>query len=128
MKALLVLAALGVTIAPAAAQRHRAPLGTETVINNAANGGIRNFQPGPSGSSTIYLQDRRLLWYRVDLSGPCFPERSLNQVGFRTGPDNRLDRLSSIYSLRFAKRVCGVRSITASAPPAGQPGGPKPSR
>ena len=109
---------------PPLAQQHRVPLGQETTIPYASPGGIRNIQPGSPDSSIVFLQDRRLLWYRVTLSGPCFPDRSLNQLGFRTNTDGQLDRLSTIYSLRPPARSCGVRSITASGPPPGQPGAP----
>lgn len=94
----------------------------ETVIRDAGNGGIRNFQQGPAGSSIVFLQDRTQRWYRVTLSGPCVPDRSLQTILFRTDATGTFDRFSQIASRRYPGQVCGVRSIVASPPPPGQPG------
>ena len=93
----------------------------ETVIHHAANGGIRNFQPGPPRSSVVYLQDRRLKWYRVTLTGPCLPDRSLQAISFKTDSTGTFDRFSQIASRRYPGRTCGVRSIVDSPAPPGQP-------
>lgn len=93
----------------------------ETVIHFAANGGISNIQPGPPRSNLVYLQDRRLQWYRVTLTDPCLPDRTLQTVTFTTDVSGTFDRFSRIGSLRFLGRVCGVTSIVESPAPPGQP-------
>ncbi len=112
---------LSLLLALAAAPRADVP--RETVIRYAANGGIRNVETGPPGSDIVYLQDRTLRWYRVTMTGPCLPDRSLQTIAFRTDALGTFDRFSQIVSLRFPDRACGVRSIVASdAPPAQPPG------
>ncbi len=102
----------------------KAPLGAETTITFASNGGIRNYHPGEPG--IVYLQDRRLRWYRVRLSGDCLQSRTgLDTLAFETDVTGTFDRFSTIRSSRFPAQVCGVTSIRSSLPPAGQPGAPK---
>ena len=122
----MIFALLALTAAsPALAQ---IPLGTETTIPYAANGGIRNMQAEGSGSNIIYLQDRTQRWYKVVLSGPCLPDRTLDAISFKTDSNGTFDRFSQIRSLKNPERTCGVTSIVGSAPPEGQPGAPKSAR
>lgn len=114
----VILAALTIAL-PASAQVRT--YGKQTVIQNAGDGGIRNVEQGPSGSNIVYLQDRTLRWYQVTLTGPCFPDRTQDTVIYRTGPDRRLDRFSTIASARYPTRSCGVTSILRSDAPRQQP-------
>ena len=97
----------------------------ETTIPFAAGGGIRNFEAGPAGSNIVYLQSRTLRWYRVTLSGPCLPDRTLQTLTFRTDVNGTFDRFSQIGSTRYPNRVCAVNSVVRSDPPPGQPGANK---
>ena len=115
------LAALASLTAVAAAAQTR-QIGIETNIVDAGNGGIRNVEAGPPGSNLVYLQDRRLRWYAVKMSGPCLSDRALDTIGFSTDTTGTFDRFSQITSTRYPGRVCGVTSIVTSAPPPGQPG------
>ncbi|WP_147276261.1 hypothetical protein [Sphingomonas aracearum] len=122
---LLVSFALAATVSlPAALHAQKEPQGKETTIDFAA-GGIINFQPEGRDSNIVYLQDRRLRWYKVTLTGPCLPDATQNTIVYRPSPGNRLDRFSSISSTRYPQLNCGITSITTSAPPPGQPGSAK---
>jgi len=101
--------------------------GQETSIPFAA-GAIRNFQAGPVGSNIIYLQSRTLRWYRVTLSGPCLPDRTLQTLIFKTNGNGSFDRFSQIGSTRYPNRLCAVNSVVRSAPPLGQPGAKRTSK
>lgn len=111
--------ALFTTALPAAAQVRT--YGGETVISNAANGGIRIVERGAPDGSMLYMLDRTQRWYQVTLSGPCFPNPTNDTLIYRTAIDNRLDRLSQIASTRFPGRVCRVTSILRSDAPPQQP-------
>lgn len=121
----LVLTALTIALPTSA---HIRTYGKQTVIQNAGGGGIRNVEQGPSGSDIVYLQDRTLRWYQVTLTGPCFPNRTQDTVIYRTGPDRRLDRFSTITSARYPTRSCGITSILRSDAPPQQPSVRKPTR
>lgn len=110
----IILAAL-ITALPASAQVKT--YGKQTVIENAGGGGIRNVEQGPAGGNIVYLQDRTLRWYQVTMTGPCFPDRTQDTVIYRTGPDQRLDRFSTIASTRYPTRSCGITSILRSDAP-----------
>lgn len=73
-KALIVLLATAATTPSAAKVPVKRPLGAETVITFAGNGGIRNYEPGQPG--VVFLQDRQLRWYRVQLTGDCLQSRT----------------------------------------------------
>jgi len=115
--ALLALAAQGAPAAPASSASEQ-----ETTIPFAAGGGIRNFEAGPAGSNIIFLQSRTLRWYRVTLSGPCLPDRTLQTLIFKTNGNGAFDRFSQIGSTRYPNRLCAVNSVVRSDPPPGQPG------
>lgn len=111
--------ALLATALPASAQVRT--YGGETVIRNGASGGIRTTERGAPDGSVLYLQDRMLRWYRVTLSGPCFPDLPNDTLIYRTVSDDRIDRFTTIGSRRYPGRVCGVRSILRSDAPPQQP-------
>lgn len=123
-KFLIATAALAIVLAPAtaSAQRSRVVVGKETTISYAANGGLRNWQAGPRGSNIVHVQDRRMRWYQVTLSGPCIRERSSFPLQFRTRNDGQFDRFSQVWSRDRPGAICGVKSIKTSLPPKGQPG------
>lgn len=121
----IILAALAIAL-PASAQAKT--YGKQTIIQNAAGGGIRRVEQGPRGSSIIYLQDRTLRWYQVTLTGPCFPNRTQDTLVYRTGPDGQLDRFSTIASAHFPTRACGIVSILRSDAPPQQPAERKPTQ
>lgn len=112
----IALAALAVA-APAIAKER--PIGVETVIQNASNGGIRAFEI--ESPSIVYLRDRRERWYRVELTGGCFWLTKLRTLSFDTDATGRFDRFSSV---RSEQHSCGVVSIKTSAAPRSQPPAP----
>jgi|GEM_PF-1748302 len=124
MRAVPCLALAVMITAPAVARPDR-PLGVETAIVNVGNGGLRNWVSGEPGSDTMFVQDRRLRWYRVALTGNCVNRPGNDTVRYTTDVTGRFDRFSKISTLRQPTRVCGVTSIRTSAPPAGQPGAHK---
>jgi hypothetical protein len=110
----------------ASAAQHQRQIGKETAIPFASNGGIRNWQAGPPKSGIIYVQDRRLDWYRVEMSGPCIETKGGPMtVLYTTDNNGRFDTFSKLTFPDYADRTCGVKSITTSLPPSGQPGAPK---
>ncbi|HVI99260.1 MAG TPA: hypothetical protein VM657_09365 [Sphingomonas sp.] len=120
------IVAAGACAAPAQSERK---IGVETKIVNAANGGIRNWQAGPPKSSLLYMQDRTLKWYKVTMSGPCIQTRAGPvTVVYTTDNIGTFDRFSRLTFPDFGNQACGVKSITTSAPPPGQPGAPKPEQ
>ncbi len=116
---LALLASVTAFVTPAAAQ-HR-ELGKETIIPSAA-GGLRNWQAGPAGSNIVFVQDRRMLWYKVAMTGPCMSNHDDAALNYRTDATGNFDRFSQVWSERLPSVVCGVQSITTSAAPKGQPG------
>lgn len=108
--ATIAAAVLAGAVAPAVAQ----PAVPEPV--SAVRGGILDWQPGPNKSS-IFVQDRRMRWYKVELTGPCSDRFGGEPLIFEGGPMNELDRFSSIRSARNPYVVCGVSAIETSAPP-----------
>ena len=116
----LVLAATAATIAfapTAQAQKHRV-IGQETSIAFASNGGIRNWERGPRGSNLLYLQDRTLRWYQVQLNGPCLDLSIRQTLIYQTDPLGRLDTFSTISSADRPQIRCQIKSIkTSLAPP-----------
>jgi hypothetical protein len=124
---LIAAASLSFPGIASAAQHHR-PIGQETTIPFASNGGIRNWEAGPPKSGIIYVQDRRLDWYRVEMSGPCIESRGGPlTVVYTTDNSGAFDRFSRLTFPDYAGRTCGVTSIKTSLPPPGQPGAPKPA-
>jgi hypothetical protein len=117
--ALAAIAAASVAV-PAAAQKP--PIGQETVIPFAANGGIRNFTRGES-ADIVYLQSRTNDWYRVTLTGPCLAADTLDTLLYSTDASGTLDRFSQLRSRRFPNQTCGVRTIVRSEPPPNRPKG-----
>ncbi len=107
-------------------QQAQREIGAETKITFAANGGIRNWQAGPPDSGVLYMQDRSLNWYKVEMSGPCIQSRGGPlTVHYTTDTNGTFDRFSTLSFPDYGERTCGVKSITASTPPPGQPGAPK---
>ena len=110
----------------ASAAQHQRPIGKETTIAFASNGGIRNWEAGPPKSGIIYVQDRRLDWYRVEMSGPCIESKGGPlTVVYTTDNGGAFDTFSRLTFPDYGHRTCGVKSITTSLPPPGQPGAPK---
>ena len=126
---MILLTAAGVAVslaAGASAAQHSRPIGKETSIPFASNGGIRNWEAGPPKSGIIYVQDRRLDWYRVEMSGPCIQSKGGPlTVIYTTDNSGMFDTFSKLTFPDYANRTCGVKSITTSLPPPGQPGAPK---
>lgn len=124
-KIFLTLAAITcVAASPAAAQQkaigHK-EIGVETSIPFADHGGIRNWTNGPFGTNTLYVQDRRQLWYQVELSGPCANDSFLT-IAYETGATGHFDRFSRLWSTRDPQMRCSVLSVKTALPPEGQPG------
>lgn len=114
----IILVGLALLAAPALAAQ-----GKQTVISNASNGGIRDYQAGAPGE--VFLRDRTERWYRVALTGDCLDSKTnLATLKFSTDTTGTFDRFSRVSSSRYPGRVCGVTSIVASPPPPGQPGAP----
>ncbi len=113
---LLTLLAATVPL-PAQEAPQTRPIGVETQISFAANGGIRDWRRGPEDSNIVYLQARNLRWYEVTLTGPCLDNTSFEPMIYTTGPGGALDRFSRISSARNPDLVCGVESIKTSLPP-----------
>jgi hypothetical protein len=90
--------------------------GQETVITSAANGGLRDWERGPE-PDTLLVRDRTERWYRIVLSGDCPSSGSLDALTYTTDVTGRFDRFSRLRFLRYPNVICGVRSITRSAPP-----------
>ncbi|MCM8731869.1 hypothetical protein ACFO8O_12950 [Hephaestia sp. GCM10023244] len=120
------VAAASALAAPTPAERK---IGVETRITFASGGGIRNWQAGPPESGILYMQDRTLKWYKVTLSGPCIETRvGPMTVVYTTDSTGTFDTFSRLTFPDYPGRVCGVKSIRTSLPPAGQPGAPKPAK
>jgi hypothetical protein len=112
----IIVIALAVIAAPVLAGQDK-----QTVIVNASNGGIRDYQAGAPGE--VFLRDRTERWYRVALTGDCLDSKTDQAaLSFSTDTTGTFDRFSRVSSSRFPGRVCGVKSIVASPPPPGQPG------
>ncbi|WP_147414260.1 DUF6491 family protein [Sphingomonas gilva] len=94
----------------------------EATIKFAANGGIRSFQV--ADQATVYLQDRRLAWYRVDLSSPCLRAGDNGALYIETDVNGTFDTFSQIRSSKYPEIRCGIDRIVTSSPPSGQPGTP----
>lgn len=120
---LVLIAALAATAAtPALAQQSR-KIGEETTIPYSAAGAIRQYVVDRDDHSIVDMQDSRMRWYRVKLSGDCLPpDNQATLITQTRGPNNRLDRFSLIGSSRYPGRLCGVDSIVNAVPPPGQPG------
>jgi hypothetical protein len=118
----LVLA-IALIAAPALAAPQQQGVGKETSISFAGNGGLRNWQAGPRGSNRVYVQDRRLRWYAVQLSGDCIRGNNGSPTfRYTTDANGRFDTFSRVSSSDTPYAVCAVESIKTSLPPAGQPG------
>ena len=125
--ALTVAFATAALASAAGAVQHSRAVGVETTIPFAGNGGIRNWEAGPPKSGVIYVQDRRLKWYRVQMSGPCIQSKGGPlTVQYTTDNNGTFDTFSKLSFPDYGNRTCGVESIKTSLPPPGQPGAPKP--
>ena len=106
-----------------------APLGHETTIPFAGNGGLRDWEPGVPNSGVVYVRDRRQRWYQVTLTGPCVRDRALDTLSYTTDTNGTFDRFSRVSVARYPQQVCGVTSIRTSLPPPARHGqGVRPPR
>lgn len=122
----LLIAGTATTGCAAQTQQQR-EVGVETTIPYA-NGGIRNWESGPADSNIVYVQDRRLYWYKIELTGPCIDtDVGPMTVQYTTNVAGSLDTFSKLTFPDYAGRTCGIKRITTSLPPPGQPGAPEPS-
>ena len=114
----ILIAAIPALLAPlSSAEAQSRPIGQETTIA-FASGGIKDWEAGPRGSDTVYLQDRTLHWYLVTLSGPCLENAGSDTLIYKTDNLGRLDRFSMIAAARTPQMRCRVESIkTSLAPP-----------
>jgi hypothetical protein len=118
----LMAASIGAAGASNAADRQR-PIGTETTIAFAGGGGLRNWQVGPRGTNTVFVQDLQLRWYRVTLTGPCAERGDPGTLIYTTDNSGTFDRFSRVKAPENSLYgACGVTSIKTSLPPKGQPG------
>ena len=98
------------------------PLGVETTIAFASNGGLRDWARDPAQRDLLYVRDRTEHWYQVRLTGDCGANFSLDTLGYTTNNLGAFDLFSRISFLRQPNVVCGVKSIRTSLPPAGHQG------
>lgn len=102
------------------------PVGRETTIEFASNGGLRDWQRGPAGSDIVYVRDRTERWYQVTLTGPCARYATQDALVYTTDNNGTFDTFSRVSVPRqMPGAVCGVTSIKTSLPPPGQPGARK---
>lgn len=112
--------------AAVASDHSQRPIGKETSIPFASNGGIRNWEAGPPKSGVLYVQDRQLKWYKVQMTGPCIQSKGGPlTVQYTTDNGGQFDTFSKLTFPDYAGRTCGISSIKTSLPPHGQPGAPK---
>ncbi|WP_174279143.1 DUF6491 family protein [Sphingomonas bacterium] len=121
MKKMLFALALSL-VAGGSAQARSRPLGAETTIPFASNGGLRDWQRGGAQSDALWVRDRTEQWYLVRLSGRCRFDFPLDTLIYTTDPSGIFDRFSTVRVGSEPYQVCGVRSIVASAPPPGHEG------
>lgn len=107
--------------APAVAAQHR-PIGTETTIAFAGNGGLRDWERGGVKSDILYVRDRTEQWYEVKLSGPCRFDLSTDTLLYSTDSNGIFDRFSTVRVASLPYQTCGVKSIVTSLPPRGHQG------
>ena len=108
------------TSAPFAYAKDAPVYGEDAVISYASNGGIKNYQKGEPG--TIFMQDRRLRWYKVTLSGDCLRNDNQATILFETDVNGTFDLFSKVSTSSVPYARCGVEKIVTSSPPKGQPG------
>lgn len=116
------IAALVISVAAAAAASASATtvVPRQASINNANNGGIRDwYAPGAHG---IYLRDRTNRWYYAAFTYACPGVLYNDTIGFDTFGDHRFDRSSRVVTRQGS---CAIDSVSATAAPAakGGPGG-----
>jgi len=124
---ILIGLALSGTATALPAQQSRV-IGEETTIPYSVAGAIRQYQVDRADHRIVYMQDARLRWYRVQLSGECLPPDNQATLITRSRGENRIDRWTLIGSSRYPGRLCGIDSIVTALPPAGQPGAAQPER
>ncbi len=107
--------------APVAASQPR-PIGQETVISYAGNGGLRDWQRGGAISDTLYVRDRTEQWYEVRLTSRCRLYGPLDTLSYTTDSNGTFDRFSRISVSSTPGQICGVASIRTSLPPQGHQG------
>ncbi|KQR87659.1 DUF6491 family protein [Sphingomonas sp. Leaf343] len=88
----------------------------ETVISYAGNGGLRDWEHGPT-RDVLFVRDRTERWYRVTTSGPCPRIGNLDTLTYTTDSNGVFDRFSRIRFLRYPNVTCGVKSIVSTATP-----------
>ena len=104
--ALILIAASSAVDAQAAP-----PAPRETIIKNAANGGIREWYS--PNSQSIYLRHRTERWYLVSFLGSCPGVRS-SAIGIKVDTLGTFDRFSTIVTNQGS---CAVKSIVRSPKP-----------
>lgn len=109
-------------LATPVAAKQPLPIGQETVITYAGNGGLRDWQRGGTISDLLYVRDRTEQWYAVRLSGRCRFYGSLDTLSYTTDTNGTFDRFSRISVSSSPGQVCGVASIRTSLPPGGHQG------
>jgi hypothetical protein len=104
----LFLALLAAAAAPAASPRDEVSI---PFVSQPRS--IRSFN-APS-NDLVYLQDRRGLWYRAEIGGPCIGLPWANVIGYDTRGSFSLARGDSIL---VEGQRCMITSLTRSeAPP-----------
>jgi hypothetical protein len=112
----VALAAASLTTGATASDHRQRQIGKETSIPFASQEGLRDWERG-SSDDILYVQDYRLDWYRVQLSGPCISNLGSLRVAYTTGPGGTFDQFSQVYSTDFPHMTCSVLSIKTSLPP-----------
>jgi hypothetical protein len=74
---------------------------------------IRTWQA--DGQSGVWIQDLRKQWYYAKTYGYCDGLDFANELGFKTGTVNTLDRFSQI--IVPGRDRCPIKSLTKSEPP-----------
>jgi hypothetical protein len=96
-----------------------APVGEETYIPFADNGGIRGWSYDKA-TQTILIEGRGKKWYRASFLGSCRELNFEHQIGFKSDPLGRVDRFSEIYltGAGSINRTCQFKSLVRAEPPA----------
>jgi len=99
-------------IAAAPAVGAQPPADREVRIPFVQFGAIRSFQS--VGDDVVYLQDRRRLWYRAQLNGPCINLPHALRIGLDTRYSSALDNSSSLL---VEGEQCRIVSLIRGDPP-----------
>ena len=116
MTRILIALTAAVLALPAVARDDRT-IGAETTIPYSAAGAIRRYAVDRADPRIVHMQDGRLRWYRVTLTGACLPVDNQATLLTRTRGENRLDRSALVGSSRYPGRLCGIARIVNALPP-----------